>query len=179
MKKKLSLFVMLGILAFALTGCDSPGEMMDIYKEKRIQTGNTLDALGRYFQVYGWYYLVWEDSAKDIVWEDAAKTNLVIQNMPKLADKIDTLEHTEGKSAIIHLKDDDYISSLGEYITLLTDYGYSYVEERKDKDEYRLKFYMKTDDEPISVIITAYEREYSATHNVKIYASISKYNTPF
>ena len=120
-----------------------------------------------------------ENSEKDISWEAAVKKCAVLESMPKLVNDIDVIEIGSGASATIHLKDENYEASLEKYVELLKNYGYSYINYKKDKDKYTLKFYMETEDEPIAITIKGYEKKYEQTHNVYIYINKSKYNNPF
>ncbi|MCR4729271.1 MAG: hypothetical protein K5796_11585 [Lachnospiraceae bacterium] len=179
MKKRIITIVLCLVMMFSLTACDSPAEMMHIYKESKDKAGNTLDALGIYFKVYGWYHLMNEDSDADISWDEAAKKSEILRKMPKLTDTIDVVEYNRSSSAVIHLTDEDYEKSIENYVKLLKDYGYSFISDRSDKNKYELKFYMETEDEPIAIIIKGYELKYKKTKNVYIYINKSKYNNPF
>ena len=171
MKKKTLLILAVTLLVTTLSGCryDTPGEMLGRFKGHLKETGNVLDALGRYSADYGWKYFMDEDSLKDVSWESASNYDNPIQYCPRLVSKIDVLEHYNNSLVtVIHLKDSDYIGTINEIDRTLDNAGFSLSTNRNRDERVYQEYEKETAGGILTVDITAYEQKYSESHNIQI-----------
>ena len=172
MKKKIVILWIFGMLTSILTACegDSPAEMYGVYKKHLEETGDMLDALGKYSTDYGWNYFMPEESLRDVSWEEAAKWDNPLKELPKLEETIDFFAYYKRDFGTLYFKSSDYDQTMQDFHEKLDDAGFSFVDKRDSKSEYSRKYGKKADNGKIFYIrITAYEQKYELSHNVQVY----------
>ena len=171
MKKKTLLILATALLMTFLSGCryDTPADMLRIFNGHLKETGNVLDALGRYSADYGWKYFVDEDSIKDVSWDSASNYDNPLKCCPRLVSRIDMLEYYNNpKVTVIHLKDSDYIQTINEIDRALDNAGFEQNSNRNREERVSQEYSKDTAGGILTVDISAYEQVYSESHNITI-----------